>query len=152
MATPEIDLVTMERHEETDLAVIDNGLAAFNQARAGADRHLPLAVLIKDTASGATIGGLWGDSFYDWLFIKMFFIPDSLRGTGVGRRVMAEAERVAATRGCAGIWLDTFEFQARGFYEKLGFSVFGTLPDHPRGMSRFFLAKRLDGPASRSPG
>ncbi|MDB5536981.1 MAG: Acetyltransferase family protein, partial [Devosia sp.] len=42
-----------------------------------------------------------------------------------------------------GIWLDTFSFQARPFYEKLGYSVFGTIPDYPPGGARYFLSKTL---------
>jgi ribosomal protein S18 acetylase RimI-like enzyme len=56
---------------------------------------------------------------------------------------MQQAEDIAREAGCAGIWLDTYEFQARGFYEKLGYTVFGELPDHPAGMKRFFMMKRL---------
>jgi ribosomal protein S18 acetylase RimI-like enzyme len=50
---------------------------------------------------------------------------------------------IAAARGCIGVWLDTYAFQARGFYEKLGYEVFGTLADHPRGGGRFFMRKLL---------
>jgi ribosomal protein S18 acetylase RimI-like enzyme len=39
------------------------------------------------------------------------------------------------------VWLDTFSFQARGFYEKLGYTVFGEIENHPPGHSRFFLRK-----------
>jgi hypothetical protein len=56
---------------------------------------------------------------------------------------MRRAEAVAAARGCVGVWLDTFSFQARPFYERLGYSVFGTLEDNPRGGARFFMQKRL---------
>ena len=58
------------------------------------------------------------------------------------------AEREAVNRGCHGAWLDTFEFQARGFYEKLGYEVFGSLDDNPRGSRRFFLRRRLEDAAS----
>ena len=43
--------------------------------------------------------------------------------------------------------MDTFSFQARPFYEKLGYRVFGQLPDYPRGQTRYFLAKALPGGA-----
>jgi len=56
---------------------------------------------------------------------------------------MDRAEAIARAHGCVGIWLDTFSFQARGFYEKLGFAVFGTMEDFPPGHQRFFLQKRL---------
>jgi len=47
----------------------------------------------------------------------------------------------AMRRGCSGAWLDAFSFQARGFYEKLGYAVFGSIEDYPPGHSRFFLKK-----------
>ena len=65
------------------------------------------------------------------------------RGGGYGKALMEQAELIAVANECAGMWLDTYEFQARGFYEKLGFEVFGTLDDHPAGQKRFFLRKRL---------
>jgi GNAT superfamily N-acetyltransferase len=55
---------------------------------------------------------------------------------------MAAAEEEGRRRGCTAVWLDTFEFQARPFYEKLGYSNFGTL-DYPAGFKRFFLQKAL---------
>jgi hypothetical protein len=56
---------------------------------------------------------------------------------------MSQAEREAIRRGCRGAWLDTFSFQARGFYERLGYTVFGTIAGCPPGHSRFFLKKDL---------
>jgi hypothetical protein len=47
-------------------------------------------------------------------------------------------------RGCIGAHLDTFTFQARPFYERHGYAVFGQLDNYPGGHSRFFLSKRLD--------
>jgi hypothetical protein len=51
--------------------------------------------------------------------------------------------RASARSCCVGIWVDTYGFQARGFYEKLGYELFGTIDDHPRGSHRFFFRKRL---------
>ncbi len=139
---------TITVQDFVDEAVLDgigNPLEAFNSSRAGDDNHIPLAILIRDRANHRILGGLCGDSFYDWLFIKLFFIPETLRGHGLGQRLLTQAEAIARARACTGIWLDTFEFQARGFYEKQGFTLFGTLPDHPKGYNRYFLQKRLDG-------
>jgi hypothetical protein len=55
--------------------------------------------------------------------------------------------RTGRARGCVGAWLDTFSFQARGFYERLGYSLAGTIPDHPLGEARYFMIKRWDAPA-----
>jgi GNAT superfamily N-acetyltransferase len=118
-------------------------LAAYNASKVGRTEVLPLAILLRDPADKQVIGGLTGRSLYDWLFIEWLVVPESLRGQGLGRDLMGRAEAVARARGCVGVWLDTFEFQARPFYEKLGYSVFGQIDDFPRGSCRYFLQKRL---------
>jgi GNAT superfamily N-acetyltransferase len=117
-------------------------LRAYNESHAGPPRVEPVAILLTND-DGETVGGLWGKTAYDWLFVEFLAVPEASRGQDLGTALMREAEGVARARGCCGIWLDTFAFQARGFYEKLGFSVFGTLEDHPVGSRRFFLSKRL---------
>jgi len=117
-------------------------LAAFN-ANSGypADPH-PVAILLHDEA-GNTVGGLWGRTVYDWLFVDYLVVPESMRGGDLGTRLMTSAEAIATDRGCVGSWLTTFTFQARGFYEKLGYSVFGTLDNSPGNNVRIFMQKRL---------
>jgi ribosomal protein S18 acetylase RimI-like enzyme len=70
-------------------------------------------------------------------------VPADLRHSGWGSELLRCAEAEAARRNCVGIWLDTFGFQARGFYEKHGYEVFGVLDVHPRGTERTFLCKPL---------
>lgn len=122
--------------------VILRGLIGHNHAHAGPSGSRPLCMLIRDGA-GETIGGLWGSTGYGWLFTELLFVPEGLRGQGVGTRLLTEAEGEARRRGCANAWLDTFEFQARRFYEGLGYTVFGELPGYPAGFSRYFLKKTL---------
>ena len=66
-----------------------------------------------------------------------------IRGQGLGSKLMLQAENEAALRGCHSAWLDTHKFQARGFYEKLGYEIFGELSDYPTGYSRYFMKKAL---------
>jgi len=123
-------------------------LVQFNLARTGrADDYRPLAVLLHHPDTQAVIGGLWAGSYFAHVYIEMLFIPEALRRGGIGRQLMATAEQEARRRGCIGIWVDTFSFQARGFYEKLGYTVFGAIEDYPPGHSRFFLKKTLSGQA-----
>lgn len=116
-------------------------LREFNVAQAGPGKWEPLCVAIVNN-DGAVEGGLYASSAYDWLVIELLFVPERLRGNGVGSQLVAEAEQLARARGCIGAWLDTFSFQARGFYEKLGYSLAGTIPDHPVGGARYFMVKR----------
>lgn len=125
-----------------DRAAVLAPLVEFNLRHAAPPNPRPLAILLKDE-DGNTIGGLWGRSIYDWLLVEFLAVPEAARGQGTGAALMRRAEEIAIERGCAGIWLDTFAFQTRGFYEKLGYSIFGQLDDHPKGSVRYFLSKRL---------
>ena len=136
------DIILTDAAQPADHDAIVAGLIAFNRAATGRSDGRPLAVLIRD-AEGATIGGLLGRTGLDWLHVELLYVPDDLRGTGAGRDLMLRAEAEARARGCRGIWLDTFSFQARGFYEKLGFTSFGQLDDYPTGHQRFFMRKRF---------
>jgi GNAT superfamily N-acetyltransferase len=116
-------------------------LVRFNADHAPAADARPLCIAISNGA-GDRDGGLWGVTLYDWLAIELLFVPEELRGRGLGAAILELAEQEARRRGCIGAWLDTFSFQARGFYERLGYQLAGTIPDHPRGGARFFMMKR----------
>lgn len=136
-------IVVPEAPTDADRAAILAPLAAFNREHAELDSTGPLAVLLKDEA-GATVGGLWGATIFRWLKIELLFVPERMRGASVGTAIMERAEAWAMERGCIGASLDTYSFQARGFYEKLGYTLVGTIADCPPGGARHFLQKRFD--------
>jgi GNAT superfamily N-acetyltransferase len=126
-----------------DVEAIRNGLILSNREASGrAAGYHPFVLHVLD-GTGQAVGGASGHGSFDWLFLELLYVPKQLRGQGIGTRLMQHVEDFAIERGLTGVWLDTFSFQARPFYEKLGYSVFGTLDDHPIGGQRFFLRKRL---------
>jgi GNAT superfamily N-acetyltransferase len=130
---------------DADVEVLPNGLEAFNESRwPGHQPWRPLAVFVRD--SDRIVAGLGGETYSGWLFIRYLWVRDALRGKGIGRELMGGAEGRAVERGCHSAWVDTFSFQAPGFYRKLGYEVFGEL-DYPPEHKRFFLRKRLTGGA-----
>lgn len=135
------DLITIDDPSEADKLALVRALRAYNDTQVTPLDSRPVAILIK--TDGVTVGGLSGRTGYGWMFVDYLVLPETLRGNGLGTRLMQAAEEVARERGCIGVWLDTFSFQARGFYEKLGFTVFGTIDDYPIGHRRFYLSKRL---------
>ena len=133
---------TTDTPTDADRAVILDGLRAYNIAKAGMTSR-PIAVLIRDD-NDQTVGGLTGRTGGGWLFIEYFWIPESMRGAGMGTQIICQAEKEAVSRGCICAWLDTFSFQALDFYERQGYSAFGVLEEFPAGEWRHFMRKRLD--------
>ena len=131
-----------EKPGPRDREAILGPLSDFNARHGFPADGQPVALLLKDE-QGKTAGGLWGRTGYGWLFVEFLSVPDVLHGLGFGTSLMREAERIAAERGCGGSWLTTFTFQARGFYEKRGYELFGALESSPADNVRLFLRKRL---------
>lgn len=122
------------------LDALDQGLDAYN-AQFSPTHFEEFAVALK-TEAGEVTGGISAIVWAGMLFIKWLWIDEAHRRGGHGRALMAAAEAEGAKRGCSAVWLDTFEFQARPFYERLGYRLFDTL-DYPAGFKRFFLTKEL---------
>jgi GNAT superfamily N-acetyltransferase len=131
-----------------DLRLIEQGLIDHAGSRGIEPRnHRPLTVFLRDD-EGRIVGGLVGMTVWGWLQVSQLWVLDELRGRGHGSALMHAAEAEAVRRGCHHALLDTFDFQARAFYERLGYTTFGAVEDFPRGHTRFFLQKRFqDRPA-----
>jgi GNAT superfamily N-acetyltransferase len=123
-------------------AVIEDGLRQFNIDTSGIDDWRALGVFAVDPQTQQVLGGLSGRTSLGLLFIDVFFLPDRLRGGGLGSRILQLAEEEATRRGCAAAMLVTISFQAPGFYARNGWRVFGEIESKP-GISRVFMTKSL---------
>ncbi len=134
--------VTLEPHQgETKRAVL-KGLRAYNRAKTGRKDHTQVTLSLRD-ASDAVVGGLIAEVYWDWMFVRLFWIDEGHRGQGHGERLLRQAEDEARRCGVANVYLDTMSFQAPEFYRKQGYQEFGRLDDFPRGHRRFWLSKAL---------
>jgi GNAT superfamily N-acetyltransferase len=96
------------------------------------------------------VGGLYGNTLWSWLLIDGLWVAEAHRGRGLGGALLGEAEAIATRRGCRGAWLGTFDFQARAFYERHGYTVFSELDGFPPGHTHFHLRKDLAPPTPRA--
>ena len=129
-----------------DAVTIDaifKGLKSYNASFAGPDNMQPLWLVGRD-ANETIQAGLKGTSFYNWLFIDWLWIAESFRGKDYGSSLLSQAEAIAKKRGCIGVFLDTYSFQAPHFYAKHGYKEIGRLLNLPPGHHRVWMQKLID--------
>ncbi len=117
-------------------------LQDYNSAFAGTSGSAPIRLFVRD-ASGTVLGGLVGYTSRSWCFVDMLALSEPLRGQGFGTRLLERAEAIARERGCVGIYLSTFSFQAPEFYRHHGYAEFARIEDFPPGFASIWLMKRF---------
>lgn len=104
-------------------------------------RPLNLFALDED---GQPRGGLFAETQFLWLKISILSIHADCRGQGLGTRLMNQAEAIAISRGCQFVYVDTMEYQAPRFYEKLGYTIVCRLPNwDSHGHAKVLMTKQL---------
>ncbi|MFC5722103.1 GNAT family N-acetyltransferase [Streptomyces gamaensis] len=132
--------------------VVHARLRAANDARSPVLRALrestqlnsePLEVYASGP-DGALAGGLVGHTQFGWLHIDLLWVDEPYRGAGLGSRLVVRAEEIARNeRDCPRARVESWDFQAPGFYRRLGYRVAATVPDHPPGITDYLLVKEL---------
>ena len=99
--------------------------------------------VIKDK-NGEIIAGILS-KMYCWncLYIDVLWVKEEYRKDGLGSKLLKEVEKIAKEKGCYLIHLDTFDFQAKDFYIKYGYEIFGTLDECPQEHKRYFMKKSI---------
>jgi GNAT superfamily N-acetyltransferase len=131
---------------EPEAAIVDAELIRFNGSVVPYAQEKPFMKFCfgSKRADGSIEAGIIG-VLYCWniLYVDAIWVDETSRGRGLGTQLMSRLESEAKSRGSSLSHLDTFDFQARSFYEKLGYELFGTLDGCPPGHKRYFLKKSL---------
>ena len=134
-----------EHPEPEELLQIVNGVRKYNRDVAGRERPRAVACFLRDE-DGRIVGGAHGDLWGSSVHIAAMWVSESHRGKGHGSALLTAVESYAASQGHLLAYLETTSFQARPFYEGLGYRVFGELPGIAEGCTMFFLRKDLKVP------
>jgi len=150
---PSYRFVISHRHDDDRCAVVDAGLTAFNDSRipSFAEARLPgkswepLHVFLEDSER-EVLGGATGrvHRTWGWLHVENLCVDEVVRGQQYGRVLMQCIETDARALGCRHADLRTFDFQALGFYQKLGYGIVGHLDDFPEGHTFYWLRKDFE--------
>lgn len=118
------------------------GLVAYNRGQIGRRKWKNIAITVRNDA-GEIVGGVTGEAWADWLFVQLLWLDEAYRGHDHASRALDALEDEARAFGAKHAYLDTFSFQARPFYEKRGYAVFGTLENYPDAHTRYWMTKEL---------
>ena len=139
---PDIRIVSEPHASDSLKQVVVDHLDSYNIAVTGFGEYSPVNLFLRDVGDevvGGLLGSIWGGALY----VRILWVSEPLRGRDFGRRLMETAERRAVERGCRHVFLDTFSFQAPGFYEKLGYRTYAKADNWPMGHAHHFLRKDL---------
>ena len=138
-----------EYPSEAELDLIASNVRAFNRSVAGHEPPRPVGCFLRDGA-GEIIGGIRGDLWGRSVHVAALWVAEGHRGNGHGAALLRELEAFAASRGHLLAYVETLSYQARPFYERQGYRVFGELEGIAEGCTFYFLRKDLGagGPAA----
>ena len=133
--------IALDDGKEVEKA-IEEGLKAFNEKIAGTSDPIPVNLTVRDEA-GTIRGGIVARVWMESLYVSLVWIDDSLRGKGHGKTMMETVEARAREVGATDVWLNTLSWQARPFYETLGYTCFGENTLARGKHRRYFMRKEL---------
>ncbi len=121
---------------------IADGIDMYNISMTAMPEYAPVNFVLRGKR-GDVLGGVLGLLWGSWLQVTHLWVSAAVRGKGYGTGLVRDAEDYARARDAVGATLETYSFQARPFYERLGYELCGTLEGYPPGHAKFFLSKSL---------
>ena len=130
---------------DDEMKKVWDGIIEYNKTTGPLLQYPPyerLSIIIKNESNNI-VAGILSKIYLKSNFVEVFWIDESIRRMGLGSKLLSEIERISKDKGCSFIHLDTFSFQALGFYKKHGYSVFAAIEDYPDDIKRYYLKKFL---------
>lgn len=135
-------LTITETTSDADAARITDILIAYNHQFTPPSTRAPLRITVRDE-TGEVQSGAIGFTAHDWCYVDILTLAPALRGSGHGAHLLQAVEDAARGRGCIGVYLFSYTFQAPDFYKRHGYTEFGRIDDLPKGCAQVWLMKRL---------
>ena len=143
--------IAVASEEEVRAGTLGRLLREFNYERVGRYPEGQGVYLNAKDERGNLLGGFRGEIYFHWLFINVLFVEESQRRKGLGTRLLAEGEAGAIAKGALHARLETFEWQAPGFYLKHGYRELARMPGYYQRYSLSLMVKELSRAKDRSP-
>ena len=142
---PEITHFDLAKSTSEEKDFIDNIIVDYNIGKVPTTQKelwIPLNYCFKH--KGVVIAGINAEMYlWNIVYITILFVDEAYRHAKLGSYLLNKVENEARLMGAKLVHLDTFDFQAKDFYTKQGYEVFGVLDDCPKGHKRYFMKKSL---------
>ncbi|WP_420572725.1 GNAT family N-acetyltransferase [Kordia sp.] len=131
---------------EADAKAISKGIVDFNNAKVPDLEPLEAEVkffVFARNEHSEIVGGIRATCFWNTLHIELLWLSEECRGKGIGKQLMDKAEHFAKEQNCEKVFVETTSWQAKPFYEKVGYTHIATINDRPKGHASHYLTKDL---------
>lgn len=137
-------------NDEKIKKIIDNRLSSFNREHCkwfsdksslNEDEYFEMEYNFIVYDDDKVIGGAIGFIKYNWYFLDLLYVDKEYRGKNIGSQLINEIEEISKSEKLTGVRTETWDFQAKEFYEKNGFELYATFKDCPPGTIDNFLRK-----------
>jgi ribosomal protein S18 acetylase RimI-like enzyme len=141
---PDRQFIVESHPDPIQLQLLEEQINQYNVRATGFEDYRPLAIFVQDDQQ-SLVAGISGYTWGGCCEIDFLWVHPDYRRQGYGRELLQTAETEAANRGCHLVFLNSHNFEAPDFYQRLGYTINGIDENCPKGHSRYHLQKRLDG-------
>lgn len=143
MASKPFQILYKENPDPNESAALRDGILEEVKIIGIKPDFQDFGLFIKDE-KGEVVGGIDGTSFHGSLVVSNLWVKAAYRKTGMGKRLVEEAENLAKRRGCSFVLISTFDFfGVLPFYKKMGYEVEWTREGYDQGATRYYLKKNV---------
>jgi GNAT superfamily N-acetyltransferase len=135
-------IVVENEPDPRDLALLEERLAAAAVAAVGVGEEQDFGIFARDDHQ-RVIAGVSGTIWGGCCQVHVLWVDDALRGRGLARALMAEAEAEARRRGCRLVMGLTYDVLTADFYDRLGYRTVGVIEECPAGTTTRWYRKDL---------
>ena len=129
---------------EEEIDHITEQLIFYNHTKVHFEKQPPYLHINRCIKDGnEVIGGILSELYWNVLNVDILWVKEEYRNKGYATALLTDVENIAKEMNCNISHLYTYDFQAKDFYEKNGYTVFGVLEDCPKGHNRYFMSKKL---------
>ena len=150
MSQPSVEFQVEDLPDLVDIELLETRIRREASTAMGLGDEVDLAIFVRE--EGEVVAGISGWTWGDCCELQSLWVQPSLRGRGLGSKLIAAAEAEAAARGCVQTVHFTYEFQARTLYERNGYRLVARVKDFPSGTDALWYHKRLGSEAVTTEG